>query len=100
MPRPDVPAFDQSLADLTSVHLALLLLILTGQRSKPVRFLHLDQIDADVWTVPAELLKGREGKTEDLRVALCTKALADRGDAPTRTLAARSGPRQIALRRA
>jgi len=76
MPWAEVPAFYQSLSDLTSVHLALRFLILTGQRSKPVRFLHLDQIDGDVWTVPGELMKGKEGKTEDFRVPLCTEALA------------------------
>ena len=76
MPWPDVPAFYQSLTDLTSVHLALRFLILTGQRSKPVRYLHLDQIDGDVWTVPGELVKGREGRTEDFRVPLCAAALA------------------------
>ena len=76
MPWPDVPAFYQSLIDLTAVHLALRFLILTGQRSKPVRFLHLDQIDGNVWTVPGELMKGREGKAEDFRVPLSAEALA------------------------
>ena len=76
MPWAEVPAFYRSLSDLTSVHLALRFLILTGQRSKPVRFLHLDQIDGDVWTVPGELMKGREGKTADFRVPLCAEALA------------------------
>ena len=76
MPWAEVPAFYQSLTDLTAVHLALRFLILTGQRSKPVRYLHLDQIDGDVWTVPGELMKGKEGKTEDFRVPLCAEALA------------------------
>lgn len=75
MPWAEVPAFYQSLTDLTSVNLALRFLILTGQRSKPVRFLHFDQIAGDVWTVPGSLMKGREGKTEDFRVPLCAEAL-------------------------
>jgi integrase len=76
MPWAEVPAFYQSLADLTSCHLALRLLILTGMRSTPVRFLTLDQIDGDVWTVPSDKMKGREGKTEDFAVPLSAEALA------------------------
>ena len=76
MPWAEVPAFCQSLAERTSCHLALRLLILTGVRSGPVRFLTLDQIDGDVWTVPEEKMKGREGKTEDFAVPLSGEALA------------------------
>lgn len=76
MPWGEVPAFYQSLTELTSVHLALRFLILTGQRSKPVRFLHSDQIDGGVWTVPGRFMKGKEGKTEDFRVPLSDEALA------------------------
>ena len=56
-------------------HLALRLLILTGVRSAPLRFCRLDQIEGDVWTVPAERMKGREGATEDFRVPLSAEAL-------------------------
>ncbi len=72
----DVPAFYQSLNEGTVTELALRLLILTAVRSKPVRFLHLDQIEGDVWTVPAELMKGRKGTTSDFRVPLSTEAQA------------------------
>ena len=41
----DVPNFYSSLVDLSSTHLALRLLILTGMRSAPVRHAALPQID-------------------------------------------------------
>lgn len=72
----EVPAFYQSLDGGTPVELALRLLILTGMRSKAVRFIQLDQIDGDVWTVPADLMKGRKGATKDFRVALSREAQA------------------------
>lgn len=40
-----------------------------------MRFLHLDQIDGDVWTIPAEAMKGRKDTTEDFRVPLSAEAL-------------------------
>lgn len=72
----DVPAFYQSLDEGSITHLALRLLILTGARSKAVRYLHLDQIDGDIWTVPAETMKGRKDATTDFRVPLSSEALA------------------------
>ena len=71
----DVPGFYASLAEPTLTHLALRLLILTGVRSAPLRFLRLDQIDGDVWTIPAETMKGRKGATADFRVPLAPEAL-------------------------
>ncbi|GGE20587.1 integrase [Primorskyibacter flagellatus] len=70
----DVPAFYQSLGDSVT-ELALRLLILTAVRSYPIRFIHVDQIDGDVWTVPAAAMKGRLGATSDFRVPLSTEAL-------------------------
>ncbi len=72
----DVPAFYDTLADGSITHLALRLLILTGVRSAPLRFLHESQIDDDVWTVPAEAMKGRKDGTTDFRVPLSPEALA------------------------
>jgi integrase len=72
----DVPAFYQSLTDGTLTELALRLLILTALRSKPVRFMRLDQIDDNIWTVPAENMKSRKGVATDFRVPLSTEALA------------------------
>lgn len=72
----DVPAFYQSLDGGTIGELALRLLILTVVRSKAVRFMHLDQIAGDLWTVPADLVKGRKDATTDFRVPLSSEALA------------------------
>jgi integrase len=72
----DVPAFYQSLDQGTVTELALRLLILTAVRSKPLRFMNLDQIEGDVWTIPAEAMKGRKDATSDFRVPLSTEALA------------------------
>lgn len=70
----EVPDFYSSLAEPTLTHLALRLLILSGMRTKPVRFLRLEHIEGDVWTIPAELMKGRKGKTADFRVPLSQEA--------------------------
>ncbi|NKK41671.1 tyrosine-type recombinase/integrase [Rhizobium leguminosarum] len=77
LPWLEVPAFYASLSDGTITHLALRLLILTGVRSAPLRFLRPeDQIQGDVWTIPGEQQKGRKGKTPDFRVPLVPEALA------------------------
>lgn len=70
----DVPDFYASLEEPTLTHLALRLLMLTGMRSKPLRHIRLDQIESDVWTVPAEGMKGRKGATEAFRVPLSREA--------------------------
>lgn len=72
----DVPKFYQKLDTGSGTELALRLLILTAVRSRPLRFLHFDQIEGDVWTVPAEAMKGRKGATSDFRVPLSGEALA------------------------
>jgi integrase len=71
----DVPGFYASLEEPTPTLLALRLLILTGVRSNPLRHIRLDQIEGDVWTVPAEGMKGRKGATEAFRVPLSREAL-------------------------
>ncbi|KNX39816.1 Prophage CP4-57 integrase [Roseovarius tolerans] len=70
----DVPGFYASLETPTLTHLALRLLILTGLRSAPLRNIRLDQIEGDLWTVPAEAMKGRKGATEAFRVPLSLEA--------------------------
>lgn len=75
MPWADVPAFYASLDNGGVTHLALRLLILTGVRSRPLRFLRLEQIDGDVWTIPAAMMKAREGKAEPFPVPLSLEAL-------------------------
>jgi integrase len=77
LPWAEVPAFYASLSDGTITHLALRLLILTGVRSAPLRFLRPDeQIQGDVWTIPGEKQKGRKDKTPDFRVPLVPEVLA------------------------
>ncbi len=75
LPWQDVPAFFASLSDGSITHLALRLLILTGVRCAPIRFLRLEQIDGDVWTIPGVRMKGRRDKTPDFRVPLSAEAL-------------------------
>lgn len=70
----DVPEFYQSLDQASPTHFALRLLILTASRTKPIRFMQLSQIEGDIWTVPAENMKGRKGKTSDFRIPLSTEA--------------------------
>ena len=70
----DVPDFYASLEEPTLTHLALQLIILTGVRSGPLRKIRLEQIEGDIWTVPAEGMKGRKGATEAFRVPLSLEA--------------------------
>ncbi|AZQ69500.1 site-specific integrase [Silicimonas algicola] len=76
LPWQEVPNFYKSLSEATLTQLALKLLILTGLRSMPIRHARLDQIDGEVWTVPAEYMKGLKGKAQDFRVPLSKEALA------------------------
>lgn len=75
LPWADVPAFFASLDEGTVTHHALRLLILTAVRSAPLRHIHVDQIQGDVWTIPAEAIKGRRDATVDFRVPLSPEAL-------------------------
>jgi integrase len=75
MPWQEVPGFYATLQDPSPVNLALRLLILTGLRSLPVRFARVDEIESDIWTVPADKMKGRRGKVEDFRVPLTAEAM-------------------------
>jgi integrase len=71
----DVPDFYASLEEPTLTHLALRLLMLNpGVRSKPLRYLRLEQIEGDVWTVPEGDMKGQKGKATAYRVPLCQEA--------------------------
>ena len=70
-----VPEFYASIGDGTVTHLALRLLILTALRSSPVRFCRFDQIEGDIWTVPAENMKSQKGKEAEFRVPLSAEAL-------------------------
>jgi integrase len=71
----EVPDFYTSLSEPGLAQLALRLLILTGVRTLPLRHLRLDEIEGDIWTIPAANMKGLEGKTQDFRVPLSGEAL-------------------------
>ncbi|WP_345117795.1 tyrosine-type recombinase/integrase, partial [Bartonella jaculi] len=72
----DVPAFYQTLCEASTLtQLALRLLILTGVRTFPLRHIHKDQIEDDIWTIPAENMKGRRDATTEFRVPLSSEAL-------------------------
>ncbi|GAA5099562.1 tyrosine-type recombinase/integrase [Bartonella acomydis] len=72
----DVPAFYQTLCEASTLtQLALRLLILTGVRTNPIRHIHKDQVEGDIWTIPAENMKGKRDATTEFRVPLSTEAL-------------------------
>ncbi len=51
----DVPVFYQLLCKTQNItQLALRLLILTGVHTNPLRHIREDQIEDDIWTIPAE----------------------------------------------
>ncbi|MDB5525527.1 MAG: phage integrase-like protein contains catalytic core domain [Rhizobium sp.] len=75
LPWHEVPDYYASLCDGTVTHLALRLLILTGVRSGPLRSIREEQIDGDIWTIPAEAMKGRKDATVNFRVPLSVEAL-------------------------
>ncbi|WP_409362043.1 tyrosine-type recombinase/integrase [Bartonella heixiaziensis] len=72
----EVPTFYQTFCQTTTIiHLALRLLILTGVRTRPLRFICDNQIDGDIWIIPAENMKGRRDATTEFRVSLSTEAM-------------------------
>ncbi|WP_375665368.1 tyrosine-type recombinase/integrase [Bartonella sp. TT121SHDZB] len=72
----DVPAFYQTLCQkITMTQLALRLLILTGVRTNPLRHIHKDQVEGNIWTIPAENMKGKRDATTKFRVPLSIEAL-------------------------
>ena len=70
----EVPAFYETLAEPTTVHLALKLLILTGVRSYAVRYAHVDQFDGKTWVIPPENMKGQLHQVSEFRVPLSSEA--------------------------
>lgn len=71
----EVPTFYASLSDGTLTQLALRLLILTAVRSGSLRQARWESIDGNVWTIPPEDMKGKEGETSAFRVPLSSEAL-------------------------
>ena len=82
LPWQELPSFYASLGNSVT-ELALRFLILTGVRSSPIRFATSDQFDLDarIWTIPAENMKGLRGSTKDFRVPLSVEAMTVVGEA-------------------
>lgn len=75
-PWQEVPALYAKLCkrDAPSA-LALRWIIVTGTRSESARGTRYDEIEGDVWTVPAERMKGVRGSVTDFRVPLSSAAM-------------------------
>lgn len=63
-------AFYQSRTGGTLSELAMRLLILKALRLRSLRHTQESQINGEVWTIPADAMKGRAGATSDFRVPL------------------------------
>jgi integrase len=74
MPWEEVPEFYRSLSDLVPAVLALRMLILTGVRSDAVNHMRACDVHGDVWTVPAENVKGTKMHSRAFRVPLAPEA--------------------------
>lgn len=73
-PWQDIPALYERLTNDGSSHLCLRWCILTLVRSHGCRAARFDEIEGDIWTVPADRIKGREGHVKDFRVPLSVAA--------------------------
>lgn len=71
----DVPDLYEALGRSGASYACLRLIILTCVRGSSARGLHLDEIDGDVWTVPADRMKGTQRTAKDFRVPLSAAAL-------------------------
>ena len=71
----EVPDFYQSLSETSVTHLALKLLILTGVRTYAVRHLNIEQLQDNIWTIPAQNMKGNIDRVSDFAVPLSGEAL-------------------------
>lgn len=76
-PWQDIPALFKRLGENPTIsHRCLQLMILTGVRGDAARGARLEEIRGNVWTVPADRIKGRVGEAKDFRVPLTDAALA------------------------
>lgn len=74
-PWQDVPGLYERLNPVYSSGLCLRWMLLTLVRLEGCRGASLDEIDGNVWIVPAERMKGRQGKAEPFRVPLSAAAM-------------------------
>ena len=70
----DVPALYAKLNKPIPSHRVLRLIILTAVRAHSARAARKDEFTGDVWTIPSDRIKGREGKVKDFRVPLSVQA--------------------------
>ena len=70
----DIPDLYAKLQDNKTTHRTLKLVILTAVRIHSARAARREEFSGDVWTIPEDRMKGREGKTEAFRVPLSTQA--------------------------
>lgn len=75
-PWQEIPSVWQRLNNGAIGDACLRLMILTLVRLDGCAGARLDEIEGDIWTVPADRMKGREGQVEDFRVPLSAEALA------------------------
>jgi integrase len=73
-PWQDIPALYERLEGRGTVAACLQYMILTLVRSAGCRGARFDEFRDGVWTVPAERMKGRAGKTTDFRVPISQEA--------------------------
>lgn len=71
----DVPALWEKLDPTLSAGLCLRWMLLTLVRFDGCRAACLSEVEGDIWTVPKERIKGREGKAKEFRVPLSAPAL-------------------------
>lgn len=71
----DVPALYEKLDKPHPSYLALRWSLLTATRGDSARGAKFDEIEGDIWTVPADRMKGKRGKVKDFRVPLSSEAL-------------------------
>lgn len=55
--------------------LALQLMILTAMRTHPIRGARVEEIEGNIWTIPADRMKGTRGTARAFRVPLSAEAL-------------------------
>lgn len=71
----EIPDLFARLDTGSSVDQALRFLMLTAVRGSAATSAQFSEIDGDVWTVPADRIKGNEGKVRDFRVPLPQPAM-------------------------
>ncbi len=74
-PWQDVPDLYARLRPSRSSHLCLRWMILTVVRADGCKGARLSEIEGDIWTVPADRIKGTEGHVKDFRVPLSSEAM-------------------------